>query len=72
MVGELLGGALILIGIILLLMRGQISHRNERTGGTGLSPAGEGLLFGDRRRLLLVCSLLVVGGTALVLGGALA
>lgn len=72
MVGELLGGALILIGIILLLLPGRISHRIEGTSGAGRYPAREGLLFGDRRKLLLVCSMLVLGGTALVLGGALA
>lgn len=70
MVGELLGGALILIGIILLLIGGRISHRIEGTSAE-LYPAPEGLL-GDRRKLLLVCSLLILGGSALVLGGALA
>lgn len=71
MVGYLLGGALILIGVILLVLQRRIVSSMDGPTISVPPPAPRGLRSDHGRRLLLVCSLLILGGTALVLGAAL-
>ncbi|ACV76814.1 hypothetical protein [Nakamurella multipartita] len=72
MVGELLGSALVLIGVVMLLMRGRISPRIDGPTGSGLAPIHQGPAAGKRRQLLVACLLLILGRTALVLAGVMA
>lgn len=71
-VGYLLGGALVVFGVIILLMRHRIASSIHEPM-QGLRPkTPNGLNTGRGRQLLLVCSLLILGGTALMLGAAIA
>jgi hypothetical protein len=69
MVGELLGGSLVLIGVVLLVFLRPVaaSHDWQRTNLPVHAVARERLRSESARRMLLVSVLLILGGTALIL-----
>mgnify|MGYP001070054278 CR=1 FL=1 len=70
MVGEFLGGALVLIGLTMLLFRHRIeSSAAPPSGAQTRAWNKQGLDNG--RIMALACSLLILGGTVLILGAAL-
>lgn len=71
MVGELLGGALVLIGVTVLLFRHRIGSSADGPPSGVQTPGWNKQGLANGRRMALVSSLLILGGTALVLGAAL-
>jgi hypothetical protein len=69
MVGELLGGAMVLIGVVLLFFLRPItaSHDSPRTDISSSAVDRKRLQVESGRRLLLVCVMLILGGAALVI-----
>ena len=69
MVGELLGGSLVLIGVVLLFFLRPItaSHDSQRTDISSPTVDRKRLQVESGRRLLLVCVMLILGGAALVI-----
>jgi hypothetical protein len=70
-VGYLLGGALVLIGVIVLVLRRRIASSVDGSTLTVRPQAPDELRSNHVRKLLIVCTLLILGGTAMVLGAAL-
>ena len=70
-VGYLLGGALVLIGVIVFVLRRRIASSVDSPTLTVRTRARYGLGSDHDRKLLLVCTLLILGGTSMVLGAAL-
>lgn len=72
MVEYLLGGSLVLIGLTMLLLRSRISSAVDGQTPTGRPGMQDGLRSDHGWKVLIVCSLLILGGTAMMLGAALA
>ena len=70
-VGYLLGGALVLIGVIVLVLRRRIASSVDGPTVAVRLRARDGLGSDHDRKLLLVCTLLILGGASMVLGAAL-
>jgi hypothetical protein len=69
MVGELLGGSLVLIGVVLLFFLRPItaSHDSQRANAPVQPLQRKRLRVESGRRMLLVCVMLILGGAALVI-----